>query len=369
MKQDFDFSTNTLIIGGGPAGSTLARKLALKNIDTILVEKNFQFDKPCGGGVKSIVFKEFDIPRELEYKRIKDFILYSPKNKVNVDLSKTPISIVLRKEFDEKNRQLAKKDGAKLIEGRYKSLKYFDNYTLVIIKTKEKILKIKTKYLVAADGVTSTIRKDVIGSYPNAILTQYYNVPSSSINKCEFYFGKEFAPKEYAWVFPHGDKLSIGAGLREEKKSNNSFSNFKNSIVSNDNTKKRGFYIPSWQKDTLLFKNNVFFVGDAAGQVLPFTYEGIYYAMKSAEILSEAIILDTPKLYEENWNKKYKKRFEFFKIMHTIFLSSNFMIEKMIKFFKNKTLQERGLKYWEGTVKPLSLGQIVLKVFKYAIKN
>ncbi len=369
MNQTFKYETNTLIIGGGPAGSTLARKLALKKIDTILIEKNFQFDKPCGGGVKSIVFEEFNIPKKFEYKRIKDFTLYSPKNRVNVDLSKTPISIVLRKEFDEANRQLALKDGAKVIEGRYKCLKHFDDYILVTIKTKEKTLIIKTKYLVGADGVTSSVRKDVVGSYPNAILTQYCNVPSSSIDKCEFYFGKEFAPKEYAWVFPHGDKLSIGTVLRKENKSDNLFKKFKDSIIPNDNTKKQGFYIPNWQKKTLFFKNNVFFVGDAAGQVLPFSYEGIYYAMKSADILSEAIIADKPELYEKNWNKKYKKRFNFFKTMQTIFLGSNFMIEKMIKFFQNKQLQKRGLKHWEGTIEPLSLGQIILKIFKHLVKN
>jgi geranylgeranyl diphosphate/geranylgeranyl-bacteriochlorophyllide a reductase len=36
MNNSFDFSTNTLIIGGGPEGSTLARKLSKNNIDNIL---------------------------------------------------------------------------------------------------------------------------------------------------------------------------------------------------------------------------------------------------------------------------------------------------------------------------------------------
>ncbi|PLY06748.1 MAG: hypothetical protein C0625_08170 [Arcobacter sp.] len=369
MQTNFDFSTNTLIIGGGPAGSTLAKKLAKNNINTILVEKNFAYDKPCGGGVKTIVFKEFNIPIELENKRINEFILFSPKNRATIDLSETPLSIVLRKEFDNVNRKIAEKNGAKLIEGRYKTLKHIDDYIIAQIKTKEKLITIKTKYLVGADGVTSSVRKDIIGSYPKAILSHYSNISSVPINNCEFHFGKKFAKKDYSWVFPHGDKLSVGTFLNQEKTSYKLFSNFKNSIVQNDNTQTKGFYIPLWQNKTLFYKNNVFFVGDAAGQVLPFTYEGIYYAIKSAEILADAIIEDKPELYEKNWNRKYKNKFKFFITLQKIFLGSNFMTEKMIKFFQNKQLQQSALKYWGGTAKPLNFGQAVLKILNHAIKN
>lgn len=368
MNKTYDIQTQTLIIGGGPSGSTLARKLAKNNVEVILVEKNSDYDKPCGGGIKSIVFGEFDIPKIYENKLIKDFTLYSPNKKVHVDLSKTPISIVLRQEFDKANRELARKDGATLIEGRYKkSLKIDDSY-IVEINTKEKILKIKTKYLVGADGVKSSVRKDVFDSYPNSILTHYCNIPTKSIDRCEFYFGKDFAPKEYAWVFPHGDKLSVGSVLKEDSNAKNLFFNFKNSIVENDDTKTKGFYIPVWEQNDIFNKENVFLVGDAAGQVLPFTYEGIYYAMKSADILADAIIKDSPYLYEKEWKKKFDKRFKFFKRMQKIFLSCDFMTDKMISSFQNEKLQKRALKYWEGTVPPLSFGQTVLKIIKYLIK-
>lgn len=320
MQTTFDFITHTLVIGGGPAGSTVARKLANANIDVILIEKNFSFDKPCGGGVKSIVFKEFNILQELESKRVENFRLYSPKHFSDANLSKTPISIVLRKDFDKKNRELAKDAGAKVIEGRFLNSVLEDDYVKATIKTKDKILKIKTNYLVAADGVKSTVRKNLTNSYTKSILTHYCNIPNQTIDRCEFYFGKKFAPKEYAWVFPHGDKLSVGTVLKDESNSKKLFLEFKNSIVPNDNTKIQGFYIPTWQENDLFFKDNHFFVGDAAGQVLPFTYEGIYYAMKSAKILADAIIKDCPELYEINWNKKYKKRFKFFKSMQNIFL-------------------------------------------------
>ena len=63
--------TKVLIIGGGPAGSTAARFLAKEGIDTILLERNFSFVKPCGGGIPDAAFDELGIPRNIIKKMSK----------------------------------------------------------------------------------------------------------------------------------------------------------------------------------------------------------------------------------------------------------------------------------------------------------
>lgn len=365
----FDVETHTLIVGGGPSGATLARKLSKNKISNILIEKNDNYDKPCGGGIKAIVYKEFDIPRDIELKKIIKFNLYSPNQKVSVNLAKTPISIVLRKDFDKLNRDLAKKEGSIILLGKFLKFEKKDEFVYSYIKINHEIKIIKSFYLVGADGVTSTVRKQLSEPTQEKILTIYANIPNIDIDKCEFYFGEKFAPNDYAWVFPHGDKLSVGSVCKEGVVTKTLFNSFKNKVAPNDNTKVKGFYIPTWNDGSLLYEDKVFLLGDAAGQVLPFTYEGIYYVMQSALVLADAIIENKPKNYEINWNQKYRKRFKFFKIMQKIFLSSTFMCNKMISFFKNDKLQKRGLEYWNGTANPLSFMQIILKIIKHVVIN
>lgn len=366
MHEKIDFETNSLIIGGGPAGSTLARKLSKNSIENILIEKNRSYDKPCGGGVKSIVFKEFDISKSIESKKITSFTLYSKKNKVSIDLIKTPISIVLRKEFDEKNRILAQESGTEILEGRYLNSIQYDKYVIstILLKNNKKIT-IKSDYLIGADGVRSTVRKKVFNSYQNSLLTNYSLLKTSNLDDCKFYFSKEFSPNEYTWIFPHGDKVSVGSILKSNNNSKTLFKKFIEKHKDYNNEKINGFYIPVWKKNDIFYKKRVFLLGDAAGQVLPFTYEGIYYVMKSANILADAIIENRPENYELEWKKTYQKRFNFFQKVQKLFLSCDLMSNIMLKFFQRKRLQQSALKYWEGTKTLPSIRHIFFKTIKY----
>ena len=368
MNDKFDFITNTLIIGGGPAGSTLARELNKHDIDNILIEKKFNYDKPCGGGIKSSVFKEFNLPKALETKKITNVNLFSNLNSAVFNIKKAPLSIVLRKEFDHSLRLLAKKEGTNLIEGKYKSIECFKDYIIAKIKTNEKILIIKANYLVGADGVKSIVKKDILNVYPKSFLTNYVIVKNKSIDSCEFYFGSKYAPKRYAWIFPHGEDTSIGSIFEPNSNASKIFDDL---LKEKDakSCKKKGFYIPNWDKKSVFYKNRVFFLGDAAGQTLPFTYEGIYYSMRSARILANAISKNEPLFYEKEWKETFEKSFLSYHWAERFFLYSDFMSNKMLDFFKNKKLQEKALLYWDNKAKPISAKDIVIKFFKYFFKS
>ncbi len=353
-----------LVVGGGPAGATSARLLAQAGKDVIVIEQDLNNLKPCGGGVKRTVFEEFSIPETLEYKRIVRFNLYSPSlKKVGIDVSAHPISIVDRREFDRELRELAVEAGARLVNGRFKSLKIQEEGVEVTVADPSGDTMIRTRYLIAADGAHSTVRKKLFGKPLSSVLTHYKNIPGHAWESCDFYFGSGVAPHHYGWVFPHKGEVNIGVSV--EKTSY--IEPFSNRILPNQ-TKTLGYPIPLWTGERLVYREKVFFVGDAAGQVLPFTYEGIYYAMRSAKILSDALNRGAPAEYATLWEEQLGSRFRFFRRMQKIFLWCDWMAEKMISLFAHPSLQAKALQYWSGTIKPLGMWAIVRKTVRLVLR-
>ena len=80
--------------------------------------------------------------------------------------------------------------------------------------------------------------------------------------------------------------------------------------------KVKGYPIPKWNENIVIQKNNVYFVGDAAGQVMPFTFEGIFYSIYSAKILAKSIIYNLD--YKKEWEKVFLKKYKFMKFLETI---------------------------------------------------
>lgn len=56
------------VIGGGPSGATAAAILAKAGISTILIERNLENVKPCGGAIPLGLIEEFSIPEPLVEK-------------------------------------------------------------------------------------------------------------------------------------------------------------------------------------------------------------------------------------------------------------------------------------------------------------
>ena len=166
------FRTKVLVIGGGPAGSTAARFLAKEGIDTILLERNFSFVKPCGGGIPDTAFDELGIPGNSIKKDVKNIKLVSPlNNAVDIRLEGGFIAIVKRGEFDSLLREDAKVKGAQLIEAEFSHFEETGKQITALVNINGKEEQIRTDYLIAADGVNSRVRLALGLKLPSAIYT------------------------------------------------------------------------------------------------------------------------------------------------------------------------------------------------------
>lgn len=360
----------TVIIGGGPSGANAAKYLATSKEDVLLIEKDLTFDKPCGGGLFLKAFEEFNIPQEIIRKVVNSIDIVSPKlEKVSVDISNHPLAVVHRQEFDKTLRELAVDAGAQLLKAKVINIATTPEGIEVLARQNDgSEITINAKYAIVADGVNSSARRQLLGEYPSRVLTYYANLEGETSSSCQFWFGDDISPKYYAWIFPHHDGVNIGLVANSKHRMREFYNNFfRKAKIGDTPPKPKGYFIPHWKRMTL-YRDNVFYVGDSASLVLPFTYEGIYYALKSGKLAADAIIKDDPLLYEKSWNSLYLKKFKFLRILQTVFLRDNWWANKMVNFYRHPKFQKAVIGYWSGSKKPKGVFKTLYKVIKGLIK-
>jgi geranylgeranyl reductase len=352
--------TDVLIIGGGPAGSTAARFLSQNSVDTILAERDLSYVKPCGGGIPSSAFNELKIPEDVVKKKINKVLIVSPKGqRVNVKLEGGYLAITERGYFDNRLRSLSEKEGAKCIEAEFLRFETIDRQIISILKKKDtsEEVKVKSDYVIASDGITfrtgsclNICRKESVFT----ISTHLKSFEDSVSDAVEFWFGSYHATNFYSWVFPSNGYTSIGTGSKDPKELTHLLDRFINrrflsslKILNEENSisRLRAFKIPQWNK-TLFNKGNILFVGDAASTVMPVTYEGIYYAMKSGEFAAIALTQRKPSLYKKLWNERFKSRFLFMSKIRNYLFKDDKNIERFVSIHQRPEAQELAMRLW-----------------------
>ena len=98
---------DVVVIGGGPAGSTAAERLASRGYSVLLLDRGGRV-KPCGGAIPPRLIKDFTIPDQLLVARARMARMVSPgNNKVDIPIENGFVGMVNRQDFDEWLRERA----------------------------------------------------------------------------------------------------------------------------------------------------------------------------------------------------------------------------------------------------------------------
>jgi geranylgeranyl reductase family protein len=325
---------DSLIIGAGPAGSLAAARLASAGARVALFDgRPPEKAKPCGGGVTSKALKAWPELLEAVGRRVDDLELYSPAGrKVYLELDE-PFAIYSRRALDDFLREQARAAGASVIAEKVSWQPRGDGKLWTVRGAKEEW---QAPFLVGADGANSPIAKKLAGPLPKAEMEVAfgYRAPLPEADKAPTVVAFLPGYAGYAWAFPRPDHISFGIATSQDAFDHAALDALLWDFMQGYYAQRQDKNAPLWGTRDASLKAELeataeryaaripglapatwdtrracgpgwALLGDAAGFADPVTGEGIYYALRSAELFAECYLAGRPEDYETKWRADF----------------------------------------------------------------
>lgn len=291
-----------LIAGGGPAGALCGERLARAGCAVTIFEARRGWEKPCGGGVtwKTLERYPFLLDGGVEKRLVRTAELAAPSGaRVRLELSR-PLAIYSRAVLNEFLLRRAEAAGCAVVPQRVTGVRTNGSASAL---TSEGTFA--GDFLVIATGARSSPANGGWRPRPRDLeLTVGYYLPlRDDVLRVQFLRNFE----GYLWSFPRADHLAVGICGKLDQNSSAGLKEKLHEFLAGEGIPVRGarFYshlLPSLERHSWkrlpLRGERWARIGDAAGLVDPITGEGIYYALRSGELLAEALIAGQPARYE-----------------------------------------------------------------------
>src|ERR1043166_717230 len=329
-----------LIVGAGPAGSFAAELLAKQGARVALFDGRPPGEpKACGGGVTAKALKAWPTLLNAVGRTINELDLYSPSGKrLHLELDE-PFAVYSRVAFDGYLRERAREAGAQV---------FAEKISARTIKRIDRAWHVKSEsgewsgsVLIAADGANSGIAKMLAGPLsPSDMEVAFgYRAPLPSNGSAPAVVA--FLPGwvGYAWAFPRPDHISFGIATTQDAFEHEPLDDLLWQFMIGYYQQCEGAEVKFWQvekaaKETKHVRAHLkstaeryaaripglaaetwdhrtvcgddwALLGDAAGFADPVTGEGIYYALRSGELLAQAYARGDLKSYETAWREDF----------------------------------------------------------------
>jgi geranylgeranyl reductase family protein len=339
---------DVLIVGAGPAGSFAAERLARGGVRVALIDGRPPDEpKACGGGVTSKALKAWPHLLEAVGRTIDELDMYSPSGKhLHLKLDE-PFAVYSRNAFDTFLRERAHAAGAQVFAEKISARGFTRDGDGWVIRTQSGG-EYFTNWLAGADGANSAIAKKLAGPLPPAEMEVAFGYRAPLPVDCEAATVVAFLPKwvGYAWAFPRIDHISFGIATTQDAFDHESldmlmwdFMVAYYEVAQVGNLRK----MKLWKRDESQIDNLRYqelkktaeryaaripglaprtwdtrhacgerwaLLGDAAGFADPVTGEGIYYALRSAELFADAFLAGQPLDYEQRWRADFGRELQ-----------------------------------------------------------
>jgi flavin-dependent dehydrogenase len=291
-----------VIIGGGPSGAMCGAELARSGHSVQIFDEHLAWEKPCGGGLtyKATQCFPFLLHNPHPKKLIRDVQIISGENqRVSLDLQH-PIVIYSRTVLNGMLLDRAREAGCKIQQSRVQGVDTSDDKPRYSVDGDWR----KADFLVLAAGARNQMLPGIRPLGRDELeMTQGYYVPQTS-DEIIIKFMPNF--EGYIWSFPRADHLSLGICGSMTAHTSTELRNHLHQFAASEkfSTESAKFYshvLPSPQERTLsdraVVGRNWAMCGDAAAWVDPLTGEGLFYAMRSGDLLGRAIAEGCPEKY------------------------------------------------------------------------
>lgn len=289
---------DVVVVGAGPAGSTAARMLAMGGARVCLVDKaRFPRSKPCGGALSPRALRQ--LPNGVEKivrTQIRRAVFTFQSGKPFEVVSAVPMGyLVCREEFDTWLKAGAETAGATVREGM--AVRAIEE-TAAGITVRAGGDAWSATTVIGADGAHSIVAAQLLPSRPAArYVALEAEVPQNGHPLEDTVLVDVGAyPGGYAWAFPKGDRVNIGAMVERPRARNlrmafAAFVSGQPALPAVPVGSQRAAAVAAPRAAPVpCARPGVLLVGDAAHLADPFLGEGIYYAVRSGALAARSVL-------------------------------------------------------------------------------
>lgn len=289
------------IIGGGPAGALAAERLAAAGRAVAIFDEQPGWEKPCGGGVTDKALRAYPFLREAAVARqwVRDCeIIGRAGRRARLRLDRS-IAIFSRQTLNGLLLDRARQAGARVVAARVTGLERQAGAWRLRLRGGAAT---QARFILLAAGARNPFRAafGLAGGAADAMTALGYYVPGAG-ERIQI----QFVPglTGYIWAFPRPGHYSAGICGHLQGRPASALRLHLEAFLEREGYHWVGsrFYAHVLPAPTAATLRAMRFsggdwavVGDAAGLVDPITGEGLYYALRSADLFAQLFLAGQP---------------------------------------------------------------------------